>query len=138
MSAQMDEGQQHSAYLCGRLLAVYESLQYQAHDGEVNQSVADRYYTLASTYPALAFPKLEDLGQKHLRKLRRAETRGIGVNISKEIDQLHLAIEQAAGFRFPAGQGLIDQGRFALGYHHQRAHQFEQARNRKSQENQQQ
>jgi CRISPR-associated protein Csd1 len=134
MPPQLDEGPQEAAYLCGRLLAVYESLQYQAHGREVNQTVADRYYALASTYPALAFPKLEDLGQKHLRKLRRPETFGTAVNISKEIDQLCLAIENAAGFRFPGGLDLIGQGRFALGYHHQRAHQFEQARNRKSQE----
>jgi CRISPR-associated protein Csd1 len=135
MSAQLDPGSKHPAYLCGRLLAVYESLQYQAQ-GDLNQTVTDRYFALAATYPALAFPKLEDLGQKHLRKLRR-EAPGSAVNISKDIDQLHLDLEQASGFRFPASLDLIDQGRFALGYHHQRAHQFEQARNRKNQENQQ-
>ena len=141
MSARLDPGQDHPAYLCGRLLSVYESLQYAAFksagESEVNQSVADRYYSLASTYPEIAFPKIVDLGRKHLRKLRKPASMGIAVNIEKEIDALSLAIEQAAGFRYPKALDLEGQGRFALGYHHQRAHQFEQARNRKEQENQQ-
>jgi CRISPR-associated protein Csd1 len=125
MSAGLDAKQKHEAYLCGRLMAVYESLQYTA-SGDVNQTVANRYYTLASTFPALAFPKLEDLGNKHLRKLRR-DKRGAMVRIEQEIDQLHLEIEQASGFKFPAALDLDGQGRFALGYHHQRAHQMAQA-----------
>jgi CRISPR-associated protein Csd1 len=125
MTESLDTGQRHEAYLCGRLMAVYESLQYTA-SGEVNQTVADRYYTLASTYPTLAFPKLEDLGKKHLRKLRR-DNHGAMVRIEQEIDRLHLEIEEASGFSFPAALDLDGQGRFALGYHHQRAHQMAQA-----------
>jgi CRISPR-associated protein Csd1 len=125
MAATLDLKQKHEAYLCGRLMAVYESLQYTA-SGEVNQTVADRYFTLASTYPGQAFPKLEDLGNKHLRKLRR-DNYGAMVRISQEIDQLHLEIEQASGFKFPKALDLDGQGRFALGYHHQRAHQMAQA-----------
>ncbi len=125
MTASLDLEQKHGAYLCGRLLAVYESLQYTA-SGEVNQTVADRYFTLASTYPSQAFPKLEDLGNKHLRKLRR-DNRGAMVRIGQDIDHLHVEIEQASGFKFPQALDLDGQGRFALGYHHQRAHQMAQA-----------
>jgi CRISPR-associated protein Csd1 len=110
-------------------MAVYESLQYSA-SGDVNQTVADRYFTLACSFPSLAFPKLEDLGNKHLRKLRR-DNYGAMVRIEQEIDQLHLEIEQASGFKFPAALDLDGQGRFALGYHHQRAHQMAQAQARK-------
>jgi CRISPR-associated protein Csd1 len=131
MSDSLDPGQQHAAYLSGRLLAVYESLQYAANRAELNQTVTDRYYSLASTYPALAFPKLEDLGQKHLRKLRR-DNRGARVRIEQEIDKLHLEIEAACGFRFPAALDLDEQGRFALGYHHQRAHHMAQVQKRKA------
>lgn len=125
MTPSLDTGQKHEAYLCGRLMAIYEGLQYSA-SGEVNQTVADRYFTLASTYPAQAFPKLEDLGNKHLRKLRR-DNYGAMVRIGQEIDQLHLDIEQASGYKFPKALDLDSQGRFALGYHHQRAHQMAQA-----------
>jgi CRISPR-associated protein Csd1 len=127
MTENLDAGQNHPAYLCGRLLAVYESLQYTASgDNKVNQTVSDRYYTLASTYPMLAFPKLEDLGNKHLRKIRRDKP-GAMVRISQEIDQLHLSIEQASEYKFPRSLDPEGQGRFALGYHHQRAHQMAKA-----------
>jgi CRISPR-associated protein Csd1 len=112
-------------------MAVYESLQYTA-SGEVNQTVADRYFSLASTYPAQAFPKLEDLGNKHLRKLRR-DNRGAMVRIGETIDQLHLQIEQASGYRFPGPLDIESQGRFALGYHHQRAHNMAEAKAHKNQ-----
>lgn len=125
MTENLDPGQQHQAYLCGRLMAVYESLQYAA-SRNVNQTVADRYFSLASTFPALAFPKLEDLGNKHLRKLRRDKP-GAMIRLQQEIDQLHLDIEQASGFKFPKALDLDGQGRFALGYHHQRANNFAQA-----------
>lgn len=129
MTEGLDTGQKHEAYLCGRLMAVYESLQYAASK-DVNQTVADRYYNLASTYPALAFPKLEDLGKKHLRKLRR-DKYGAMVRIEQEIDQLCLEIERASGYKFPSALGLDGQGRFALGYHHQRAHDMAEAQARK-------
>ena len=134
MTESLNTGEKHQAYLCGRLMAVYESLQYSASK-DVNQTVADRYYTLASTFPTLAFPKLEDLGNKHLRKLRR-DNYGAMVRIQQDIDRLHLEIEQAAGYKFPAALDLDGQGRFALGYHHQRAHQMAQAQAHKKSKNQ--
>ncbi len=126
MTEQLDPGQQNPAYLCGRLMAVYESLQYAA-SGEVNHSVADRFYTLASTYPGLAFPKMEVLSKAHLQKLRRDKP-GAMVRLSQEIDELHLAIEKASGFKFPKALDLDGQGRFVLGYHHQRADQMSKIR----------
>lgn len=117
----LDSGQQHPAYLCGRLLAIYESIQYNsAGETKVNQTVADRYYSLASTRPALAFPKLADLGQKHLRKLRR-DKRGTMVRLEQQLQDIMSRIEREAGCRFPSSLDLDGQGRFVLGYHHQRA-----------------
>lgn len=129
MTEQLDAEQLRPAYLCGRLLAVYESLQYQTYrnEGDVNLTVGDRYYSLASTYPALAFPKIEVLGQKHLRKLRR-DRPGAMVALESRIRDLCVDLERAAGYRFPASLDLADQGRFALGYHHQRASDLAQAR----------
>jgi CRISPR-associated protein Csd1 len=126
MTEGLDIGQKHPAYLCGRLMAVYESLQY-ATNKDLNQTVADRYYTLASTFPQQAFPKIVDLGNVHLRKLRR-DNPGARYRLSSEIDQLHVEIEQASDFKYPAALDLDGQGRFALGYHHQRAHQIAQAK----------
>jgi CRISPR-associated protein Csd1 len=118
MSEELDPNLNHRAYLCGRLLALYDGLQFQAQ-GEVNASVSDRYYSLASTYPALAFPKVIDLGLRHLKKLRR-DKRGAAVNIEKEIQEIYVRLA-AGGAVFPPALSLENQGRFAIGYHHQRA-----------------
>ena len=128
MSEVLDPNLNHPAYICGRLLAMYDGLQYQAQ-GEVGVNVSDRYYSLASTYPALAFPKLTDLGLKHLKKLRR-DNRGAAVNIEKEIQEIHTLLA-ASGAKFPPQLSLVDQGRFAIGYHHQRAGSMARAAARK-------
>lgn len=129
----LDLQERHEAYLCGRLLAVYESIQYNsAGETKVNQTVADRYYSLASTYPALAFPKLAELGQKHLRKLRRDDY-GAMVALERQLQEILGQIEQAAGCRFPSGLDLDGQGRFVLGYHHQRAEQIRAGKAHKQQ-----
>jgi CRISPR-associated protein Csd1 len=129
LSESLDPGLDHEAYLCGRLLAIYDSLQWAAHEEQVGVSVADRYFSLASTCPAVAFPKIVDLGQKHLRKLRR-DNRAAAVAIERQIHSL-LARLAARDARFPARLGLEDQGRFAIGFHHQRAESIAQARERK-------
>jgi CRISPR-associated protein Csd1 len=124
MTESLDTGQRNPAYICGRLLAEYEGLQYRASgDTKVNLSVADRYYSLASTNPKIAFPRVVDLGQKHLRKLRR-DGPGAAVAIEQRIQELCEII----GFVFPPMLSLEDQGRFALGYHHQRAQSMAQAK----------
>jgi CRISPR-associated protein Csd1 len=110
------------------LLAEYEGLQYYTFKDEakVNVSVADRYYSLASTHPAIAFPKIIDLGKKHLRKLQR-DKRGAAVAIEQRILDLLGLFTNATGYQFPAMLNLGEQGRFALGYHHQRAHSISEA-----------
>lgn len=104
----------HPSYVCGRLLALYDILQYQAQ-GEVNVTASDRYYGMASTYPRLAFPKLESLSKAHLKKLRR-DNPGAAVNIEKEIRELMTRLSN-----FPSQLSLEDRGRFVIGFHHQKA-----------------
>jgi CRISPR-associated protein Csd1 len=128
MKEDLDNGQMHPAYLCGRLLAVYENLQYQASTAgqakdekkNVNVTVADRYYALASTCPQIAFPKIVELGQKHLRKLRRDKP-GAAFSIKQLIEELQEALGNSGGYKFPAQFSLEDQGRFSLGFYHQSA-----------------
>jgi CRISPR-associated protein Csd1 len=71
----------------------------------------------------IAFPRIVDLGQKHLRKLRRDKA-GAAFAIDQRIQELC----EIVGGSFPAMLSLEDQGRFALGYHHQRAHSMAQAK----------
>lgn len=133
MTEVLDPAQRNAAYLCGRLMATFEGVQYATFrkERQPNVTVADRYYTLASTYPALAFPKLESLSKKHLGKLRRNEP-GAAVRLERLIEELSAEIETAAGYKYPRTLSLDDQGRFALGYHHQKAHSIGQARDAKA------
>ena len=127
MNETLDSGQTKSAYLCGRLLAIYDALQYQAQ-GDLNMTVADRYYSLASTNPTAAFPRVDDLGQKHLRKLRRDKP-GLAVNISKAIGELMSLLGSEGGF--PRFLTIGQQAEFVLGYWCRRQQHFNPTSNDK-------
>jgi CRISPR-associated protein Csd1 len=115
---------------CGRLMAEFESLQRASSESELNSSVLDRYFALASTYPAVAFPKIESLGQKHLRKLRRDKP-GVAYAIDTRLQQLHDLLQPSEAGAYPAKLALEGQGLFALGYYHQKARSSAEARARK-------
>jgi CRISPR-associated protein Csd1 len=126
MPDSLDTAIDHPAYLCGRLMALYEALQWQAHartgddgksEGGVNVTVADRYYGMAMTNPALAFTSLEKLSFAHRQKLRR-DNRGAFKAITAKMDDIMQRIGDVRG-AFPGRLSLEDQGRFALGYHSQ-------------------
>ena len=118
------------AYICGRLMADYENLQRVSSESEVNSSVLDRYFSLASTYPAAAFPKMNDLAQNHLRKLRRDKP-GAYVTIQRHLFALHNKLQPSEAGPYPGKLSLEGQGLFALGYYHQKAASIAQARDRK-------
>ncbi len=124
MPEELDDGIRERAYLCGRLLAVYEGLQeavYRtAKESKVNLTVADRYYNLASVSPQVAFPRIVNLGKKHLAKLGR-ERAGLRLLIERDLAELCDRIKHPERGEFPGNLSLVDQGRFALGYYHQRA-----------------
>jgi CRISPR-associated protein Csd1 len=118
------------AYVCGRLMAEFENLQRSSSESEVNSSILDRYFALASTYPAVAFPKIESLAQKHLRKLRRDKP-SAAYAIDGRLQELHNLLQPSASGAYPGKLGLDGQGLFALGYYHQKARSRSQAQDRK-------
>jgi CRISPR-associated protein Csd1 len=118
------------AYVCGRLMAEFENLQRSSSESEVNSSILDRYFALASTYPAVAFPKIESLAQKHLRKLRRDKP-SAAYAIDARLLELHSLLQPSTSGAFPGKLGLDGQGLFALGYYHQKARSRMQAQDRK-------
>ena len=130
MSEGLDPSCVLPAYVCGRLMAEFENLQRACSESEVNSSVLDRYFALASTYPAVAFPKIESLAQKHLRKLRRDRAKA-AYAIDARLQELHGLLQPSAAGAYPAKLGLPEQGLFALGYYHQKAWSIAQARDRK-------
>ena len=112
----LDRDETHPAYRLGRLFAVYERVQ-RAALGAVNAGIRDRFYGAASSTPATVFPLLARRCANHVTSLRRREkSRGLAHWYEHEID----AILDGMGTAFPKSLRLEDQGRFALGYHHQR------------------
>ena len=112
----LDRDEMHPAYRLGRLFAVYERVQ-RAALGAVNAGIRDRFFGAASATPASVFPLLARKCTHHLATLHRAEhRRRLAHWYEREID----AILDGVGTAFPRSLRLEDQGRFALGYHHQR------------------
>ena len=113
----LDRENDNPAYLLGRLFALYENLQ-RAALGRINATIKDRYFGAASASPASVFPLLERGSAAHLASLRKSGSGGLGHWFDREID----AVLGRLGTAFPRSLRLEEQGRFAIGYHHQRAH----------------
>jgi len=53
------------------------------------------------------------------------------IAVEREIQQVHQLLANQCGARFPGPLNLEDQGRFAIGFHHQRAESMARATARK-------
>ncbi len=107
----LDTGNSNIGYRLGRLFATLEKIQEEASPG-INATIRDRFYGAASGTPVAAFPHLMKLKNHHLAKL---DNRGRAVNLEKVIGEIMDGIVD-----FPTHLALQDQGRFAVGYYHQR------------------
>lgn len=107
----LNENSTNIPYTLGRLFAVYEEVQEWANPG-VNATVKDKYFNSAAATPAVIFPILDNLCQKHLRKLRP----GLRVCFDKQIGRL----KDVLGETNPIRLSLPEQGSFILGYYHQK------------------
>lgn len=110
----LDPNNSSPAYQLGRLFAVLESAQYAAL-GRVNASIADRYYGAASATPARVFGPLLRSAQTHISTARKL---GKGLWIDKRLEEITDALPAS----LPASLRLEDQGRFAIGYYHERSY----------------
>ena len=104
------------AYLCGRLFAVLEKIQLEATDVKLNCTIKDAYFSSASSRPALIMPRLIDLSNYHLRKLKE----GRAIYFSKLINEIMGKIKDS----LPTNLSLIDKGNFQVGYFHQNSYFF--------------
>jgi len=111
LKVSLDERNTNTGYRLGRLFAVLEKIQEEASPG-INATIRDRFYGAASSSPVTVFSTLLKLKNHHLSKL---ENRGRAVNLEKRIGEIMDGIGD-----FPAQLPLADQGRFAIGYYHQR------------------
>ena len=111
IAVSLDDSNINPGYRIGRLFAALEKIQEEA----VNPSatIRDRFYGAASSTPVTVFANLMKLKNHHLSNPNLTE--GRKRYFEKLIGQIMSDIND-----FPAHLSLADQGRFAIGYYHQR------------------
>ncbi len=94
-------------YLCGRLFAVLDRIQEKANN---QHTIRDRYLNAASATPAVVFATALKLSSHHSRK-------SPNVTLEKLKEEI---IGKIGADGVPTSLGAKDQGRFFVGYFHQR------------------
>ena len=115
LTVSLNETSTNIPYTLGRLFAVYEALQESANPG-INATIKDKYFNSASATPATIFPILDNLSQKHLRKLDT----GLRISYDRQIGVL----KNILGETNPVRLSLPEQGSFNLGYYHQKQFRY--------------
>lgn len=110
LTVSLNESSTNPAYILGRLFSVYEAAQKAANPG-INATIKDKYFNSASAMPASIFPVLNNLYQKHLRKLEAKKR----VYYDKQV----MTLKGLLGENYPVRMNLAQQGAFDLGYYHQ-------------------
>jgi CRISPR-associated protein Csd1 len=112
VSRMLDKNNDDAAYCCGRAFALLEMIQKDSVEGELNRTIKDSYFTAASTTPSLVFPRLCRLSQHHLAKLNT----GLRIHRERQFGEVINKLRNT----FPRLLSLDDQGKFVIGYFHQR------------------
>ena len=111
ISIMLDKDNQNQGYLCGRLFAVLDKIQ---EDANGIHSIRERYMNAASTTPASVFATILNLSSHHAENLSSDGRRVFYEKLKQEI------MSKISADGFPAHLDLQDQGRFFVGYYHQR------------------
>lgn len=110
----LDIENKNQAYLCGRLFAVLERIQEKAYGDTLNRTIKDSFFASACARPVSVFPRLLKLSQNHLAKLDN------DTYWQKLIGEIVGKIEG----QFPSTMPPDEQGKFIIGYYHQRQEFF--------------
>lgn len=116
LTVTLNDESEYLPYVLGRLFAVLEAVQDAANPG-INTTIKDRYFNSACATPAVIFPTLIKLAQKHLQKLDT----GKSIHYNQQLTALMGMIHEG----FPARMTLPEQGSFQLGYYHQTQKRYE-------------
>lgn len=106
----LDKENDNQGYLCGRLFAVLDKIQEDANN---QHTIRERYMNSASATPSAVFATILNLSSHHSEKLNE----GRNVFFEKLKQEI---IDKIDANGFPAHLDLQDQGRFFVGYYHQR------------------
>lgn len=110
INVMLDKENQNQGYLCGRLFAVLDKIQEDANN---QHSIRERYMNSASATPAAVFATILNLSSHHSENLNG----GRKIYFEKLKQEI---IDKLPADGFPAHLALQDQGRFFVGYYHQR------------------
>lgn len=111
----LDKSNTNQGYLCGRLFAVLDKIQVDANGGS---SIRERYMNAASATPASVFATILNLSSHHMEKLSNQGKKIFFEKMKQEI------MDKIPATGFPAHLDLQDQGRFFIGYYHQKQEFF--------------
>lgn len=106
----LDKDNNNQGYLCGRLFAVLDKIQ---EDANKISSIRERYMNAASSTPSAVFATILNLSVHHSEKLEEGR-RIYFEKLKQEI------LNKVSADGFPTHLDLQDQGRFFVGYYHQR------------------
>jgi len=115
VTMELDKTQPSIGYQLGRLFATLEKIQEEANPG-INATIRERFYGAACAAPVTVFTNLLRLKNHHLAKL---ENSGRVIYFEKLLGEIMSKLND-----FPAHLNLHEQGRFAIGYYHQRQNFF--------------
>ena len=107
----LDKDNTNQGYLCGRLFAVLDKIQEEANN---QHSIRERYMNSASSTPAAVFSTILNLSNHHVENLKNEGRKIFFEKLKQEI----ISKIEADGFK--SQLDLQDQGRFFIGYYHQR------------------
>ncbi len=107
----LDTEQPSIGYQLGRLFAALEKIQEEGNPG-INATIRERYYGAACSSPVTVFGTLMRLKNHHLAKI---DNKGLAVNRERLLGEILGHITD-----FPPHLDLHEQGKFAIGYYHQR------------------
>ena len=111
INTMLDKINTNPGYLCGRLFAVLDRIQ---EDANGISSIRERYMNAASATPSSVFATILNISAHHLEKLPSEGKKVFYEKLKQEI------IDKIPADGFPAHLNLQDQGRFFIGYYHQR------------------
>jgi CRISPR-associated protein Csd1 len=117
MSTTLDKDHPSKGYHLGRLFAVFEQSQRQAHEFKLERTIRETFYSAASANPLSVFSRLHRLHMHHLRKLSGGSQKYFEDWIG-EIEQKFASTPESAA-TYPATLNLKEQGLFSIGYYHQ-------------------
>ena len=110
INTMLDKENNNQGYLCGRLFAVLDKIQEEANN---LNTIRERYLNAASATPSAVFATILNLSNHHTEKLND----GRKVFFEKLKQEI---FSKLSADGFPSHLDLQDQGRFFVGYYHQR------------------